>query len=135
VTGAAAPAAQAAPGTPRVLVFDADGALFGLLQEWLGEEGCSVHCATCDCDAHDRRERCDLAVIDLAFPREDGAECVRRVARCHPQAPILALSSAFFAGIHCQGTVARALGASCVLAKPASREALTRAVRGLLSGA
>jgi DNA-binding NarL/FixJ family response regulator len=50
----------------------------------------------------------------------------------HPKTPVLALSSTFYARVDCHGAVARALGVDCVLPKPASREALTNAVRNLL---
>jgi two-component system nitrogen regulation response regulator GlnG len=102
----------------RVLVVDADPALAGLLEEWLSREGCTVV-----------PERPDLVVVDLPFPRERGAELIERMARAHPGAPIIALSSNFFAGVEASGALARTLGVACVLAKPLTREALVNALR------
>ena len=119
---------QPAVPAPRVLVIDADRALIGLLDEWLGELGCSVvHGFT-----GDSAGRFDLAIVDVPYPRHGGVDLVGRVAARHPATPILALSSTFFARIECHGPVARALGVACVLPKPATREALTNAVRNLL---
>ena len=114
----------------RVLVVDADAALYGLLAEWLGALGCTLeHARSC---AHEDAQRFDLVVIDVPFPRQAGADIVRSVARERPQAPIVVLSSSFFAGIEPGGAVARSLGVSAVLPKPLKREALLAAVRKAL---
>ena len=114
---------------PRVLVIDADCALTGLLDEWLCALGCTVvHGGS----AGDAGGPFDAAIVDVPYPRQGGVDLVGRVAARHPATPILALSSTFFARIECHGPVARALGVACVLPKPATREALTNAVRNLL---
>ena len=113
---------------PRVLVVDADAPLFGLLQAWLHDEGCTV------LDEHGgAADRVDLVIVDLPFPRQAGVDSVRHIAQRHPMAPILALSSTFIAGIECCGPAARALGVDCTLPNPVSREALLNSVRRLLA--
>ncbi len=114
---------------PRVRVVDADPALVAMIDEWLGEAGfvvigeAGVAAAAGDCD---------LVVVDVPYPRNGGREQMQRVALSNPGRPILALSSNFFSGIDCHGPIAREIGANCVLAKPFVREALIRAVSGLL---
>lgn len=127
-------AASAAPA-PRVLLARVDRALIGLLECWLTAEGCRVidEPADAPADAPVSAEPVDLVIVDVPFPRQGGVDWVRRVASRHPSVPILALSSTFFAGIECYGPVARELGVACVLPKPTSRDALTRAVRRMLA--
>jgi len=114
----------------RVLVVDADGPMFGLLEAWLIADGCVVldeHALHRSAD-----ESVDLVIVDVPFPRQAGVDWIARIAARHPMAPVLALSSTFIAGIECCGPVARALGAACVLPNPCSREALLGAVRRLI---
>ena len=40
-----------------------------------------------------------LAIVDVAFPRQDGAERLQALARAVPGMPLLALSPTFFAGV------------------------------------
>jgi len=115
---------------PRVLVVDADCALSGLLEEWLGAEGCRVAAQPAHAGADGKRH--DLIIVDVPFSRQGGVDLIGSLADRYPTTPILALSSTFFAGIECCGAVARSLGVACVLPKPASREALVGAVRRLL---
>jgi CheY-like chemotaxis protein len=115
---------------PRVLVVDADCALFGLLAEWLGAEGCEVVQAAGD-DAG-AAERFDLVIVDVPFPRQGGVDLTARIMKRHPMTPILAMSSTFFGRIECCGPVARALGVACVLPTPLSRQALVDAARRFL---
>lgn len=127
--GRDAVAVPAATAMRRVLVVEADGPLIGLLQTQLEAEGCLVSAES----AAGPGEPADLIVVDLPYPRQGGVDLIRRIASRRPMTPILALSSTFFAGIECWGPVARELGVDCVLPKPASCEALARAVRRLLA--
>ncbi len=125
------PAATASPtAAARVLIVDVDCALFGLLAEWLGVEGCEVIRAAGD-DAG-AAERFDLVIVDVPFPRQGGVDLTARIAKRHPMTPILAMSSTFFGRIECCGPVARALGVACVLPTPLSRQALIDAARRFL---
>ena len=126
----AAAHADAARPAPRVLVIDADRALMALVDEWLC--GCSLACRVVHGSGADAGGHFDVVIVDVPNPRQGGVDLVARVTAQHPKTPILALSSSFFARVECHGAVARALGVDCVLPKPASREALTNAVRKLL---
>jgi CheY-like chemotaxis protein len=122
---AAANAGRAAPY--RVCVIDTDPAWHVLLEEWLSALGCVVVP-----DNEAVSQRVDLVLVDVPFPRQGGVDLVQRVASRHPATPIVALSSTFFSRIECCGPVARALGVDCVLPKPATREAISAAVRRVL---
>lgn len=126
-TRAAATPHEAASGTLRILVVDADAALFGLLEEWLGACECVLAPAESRAGGVER-SRYDVVIVDVPFPRQGGAEVLRRVAREVPGTPIIALSSSFFAGIEQSGAVARSLGVDAVLPKPLKPEALHDAV-------
>jgi CheY-like chemotaxis protein len=129
-----APAALSPPAstTParRVLVVDADRALFGLIREWLSAEGCVVLAP--GGAATEPAEAFDLVIVDVPYPRDCGVDSISRLSKRHPMTPILALSSTFFARIECCGPVARALGVACVLPTPVTRQALVDAVRRVL---
>lgn len=113
----------------RVLVIDADAALFGLLRVWLEADNRAVVCGPVGDDGP-----VDLVIVVVAFPRLCGVDWIQRIADQYPMVPILALSSTFVSGIDCCGPVALALGVACVLPNPVSREALTGAARRLLAG-
>jgi len=127
--GAGPPHGSSAPR--RVLVVDADHTLLALLEEWLAGKACAV--VEERSQGGGAGQRYDLVIVDVPFPREGGADLLRRIAHEHPATPVLALSSAFFDGVGCRGPVARALGVTCVVPKTASRETLTRVVGELLS--
>jgi len=117
---------------PRVLIVDTDRALLGLLEEWLDVCGCVV---VSDHPANTpaiHGQRFALVIVDLPHPKRGGVELLQRIAREHPGAPIIALSSTFFPGIESTGGVARTLGVACVLPKPVARESLVHAVQSLL---
>ena len=134
--GLAAGAAAQQPGTdprspPRILVVDTDRALLGLLEEWLGAQGCVV-VSEQDGAPGAGTGRFPLVIVDVPHPRRGGIELLQRVAAEHPATPIVALSSTFFPGIDSTGGVARTLGVACVLPKPVARESLITAVQSLL---
>jgi len=113
----------------KILLVEGDAALQGLLEEWLASEG---HDVSVDSPSERRSDNWPhLVIVDLPYSREHGVELLRRVAQAHPTAPILALSSNLLTSVASTGAVAHALGASGVLAKPISRDALIAAVRDL----
>ena len=115
----------------RILVADADCALYGLLEEWLAASG-YVLAGACAPDAA-RHNGYDLIVVDLPFPRE-GGDVLRQLRHEHPDVPIIALSASFFSGVVLSGALARSLGVASVLPKPVTREALLVAGRHALQG-
>ncbi len=114
---------------PRVIVIDDDRAWRALVEEWLGAIGCEVLQASAPVAADD----VDLVLVDVPKAREGEPTMIRQLSETYPQARLLALSSCFFPGVKSCGPVAQALGVDAVLAKPASCEAVTSAVRDLLA--
>jgi len=113
-------------GAVRILVADADCALYGLLEEWLADAGYEL-AGTCapDKPVHDGY---DLIVVDVPFPRAD-VDVLKMLRQEHPGTPIIALSSHFFPGVEKTGALARELGVAAVLPKPLTREALLAAAQ------
>lgn len=109
----------------RVLVVDADPALFELLAEWL--EGHGFRVVGPGAAGH-----VDLIVIDVPFPRRSGVQALGELATRYPDTPVLLMSSSFFPGIECCGPSARKLGVAAVLPKPVTRDALLAAVDAAL---
>jgi two-component system response regulator CiaR len=118
---------------PRVLIIDADSALFELITEWLAAQRCGVVAG--QSHATHPAEKFDAVIVDMPFPRQRGAEVLARVREAHRGTPIIVLSAHFFAGIESAGAVARTLGVARVLPKPVTREALSAAVHGVLEHA
>ena len=120
-------ASDAAQGGLRILIVGADATLFALLEEWFGACECVLEQVQARAGAAGDG-RFDLVIVDVPFPRQGGAEAIRRVVREQPGTPIIMLSSSFFAGVEATGAVARNLGVDAVLPKPLKREALQDAV-------
>src|SRR5690606_36993942 len=76
---------------PHVLIVGADAALFALLSEWLTAAGIRVQ--------HDVGARCDLVLVDIAFPREGGCDRLRALMSAPAGRPVVALSAAFFPNV------------------------------------
>jgi DNA-binding response OmpR family regulator len=110
---------------PCVLVLDADRATFGLLSEWLAADGWRVSEAALPGVVP------ALVLVDVPYPRHDGAQHLGRIGLAHPDSPLIALSPTFFGSVLCTGDCADALGVAGVLPKPVSREALIAGVRKL----
>jgi DNA-binding response OmpR family regulator len=114
---------------PLIRVANTDGAMFGLLREWLGTAGYEVLAARVG--ETTGTERALLVIVDVPFSRYGATEILQRVTQAHPNEPILALSATFFSNVHCGGACARRLGVAGVLPKPVAREALLAAVEAL----
>ena len=122
--------ADAAQKGVRILVADADCALFGLLEEWFAGSG--IELAGACGPGESARDGYDLILVDLPFPRQDGRRLVTDLKREHPGTPIVALSSTFLPGVEACGAVARELGVAGALCKPLSRETLAACVHQAL---
>lgn len=123
------PAGLARPGpSATVLVVDVDTALTGVLAEWLAPDGIDMQAERDEVQG----ARYDLLIVDIAFPRRDGAARVARVVQEHPDIPIIAISAAFFPGLVCCGAMARTLGVAGVLPKPVPRADFLGVVQRLL---
>jgi DNA-binding response OmpR family regulator len=114
----------------RILVADADCALYGLLREWFADQDYVLRGA-CQ-PGEPATDGYDVILVDLPFPRQGGQDAVRALEREHPGTPIVALSSNFLPGVEAAGTVARELGVAGVVPKPVDRCALIAAVRRVL---
>ncbi len=110
----------------RVIVLDDDQEMRGLLQRYLGENGFAVR-TVADGQALDRalaREACDVLVLDLMMPGEDGLAVCRRLRAQNDQTPILMLTAR---GDPIDRVVGLEMGADDYLPKPfLPRELLAR---------
>ena len=129
VADAVAVSAAAPSGRPLALLVDLEPSLAMLIAEWLDDIGVEA-CADAPPAPADRTV--DLVVVDVPYPRREGARRLRALAVELPAAPVLALSPTFFAGVSTSGSVARDLGAAGVLASPVCRDTLVAAVLRLL---
>jgi CheY-like chemotaxis protein len=120
---AAAPTARGA-APPCVLLIDIEPATSALFEEWLRQDGLRVRH-----DAHEcAGQGVALILIELAFPRVDGARQLQLLGLAWPGVPVLVLSPTFLPGVAANGEVARQLGAAAVLAAPVSRDNLRSTV-------
>jgi CheY-like chemotaxis protein len=118
---------------PSIVVMEEDPLMRALLVEWLSAEGYRVRAGPrCD-DQH--LDEADLAIVDVAMPRQDGGARLRSIQSRHPRTPLIAISGQFRPGIDLSPTAARALGVRHVVAKPCSRHELIHAVRVVIGPA
>jgi CheY-like chemotaxis protein len=128
---------ETAPRGFRVLAVDIDPDLSGLLDVWLDPRAQITPVTTIAGmpDPGWTDAPYDLIVVDVHHPRLHGTESLKRIAREHPETPVLAVSSHFFPGVETSSAVARGLGVAAVLSKPVKRDALLHAVDRLLRSA
>src|SRR5690349_11480197 len=72
-------------GAVRILIADADCALYGLLEEWLAGAGYELAGACAPAPAHGGY---DLIVVDVPFPRAD-VDVLNMLRHEHPGTPII----------------------------------------------
>ena len=75
-------------GRIRILIVGADAILFALLEEWFGACECVLEQVQARAGAASN-SRYDLVIVDVPFPRQGGAEAIRRVAREQPATPFV----------------------------------------------
>jgi CheY-like chemotaxis protein len=114
-----ASADPAATGDRTALAVDIDPPFQHVMAAWLAARAYRVSFLPLSA-AIGLRGRVDLVVCELAEPKQDGEEALRVLARSHPGAPVIALSSRFVADAR-RDALARQLGVQAALAKPCSR--------------
>jgi two-component system OmpR family response regulator len=118
------------PETPRILVVDDDEGLRTCIADYLAAEGYGVGVAR---DAPSMDEAlagagCDLVVLDVMLPGEDGLSICRRLSEFGGP-PVIMLSAA---GEEVDRIVGLELGADDYLAKPCRPRELLARVRAVL---
>jgi DNA-binding response OmpR family regulator len=118
-------------GALDIVIYEGDFLTRTLLKEWLGEEGYAVRFGN-PCDAGSDAP-CDLVIVSIYMPKQNGAQCVRDIQAAHPGTPLIAISGQFRPGLAAGGATAQTLGVRQVVAKPLSRKDLLESVRGIIN--
>ncbi len=117
----------ATAGAERTAIgIDIDQPFQRVLAAWLGARGYRTIFVPL-AGARGVGGRVDLVVCELAEPKGCGAQTLRQLARMHPAATLIAISSRFVAGAR-GDALGRQLGAQAALAKPFSRDELYSAL-------
>lgn len=80
------------------------------------------------------RDGADLILTDLIMPRKEGLETIQEFRQMYPAVKIIAMSGGARVGANDYLGVAQRFGATRVLAKPFTREALMEAIGAALPG-
>ncbi len=115
----------------KILVVDDDQRLRELLSRYLGEQGFAVR-AVDGAAAMDKalaRERCDLLVLDLMMPGEDGLSVCRRLRGDRNGVPIIMLTAK---GDDVDRIVGLEMGADDYLPKPFNPRELVARIHAVL---
>jgi DNA-binding response OmpR family regulator len=114
-----------------IVIYEGDFLTRTLLKEWLGEEGHEVRFGNpCDPGVD---SPCDLVIVSIYMPKQNGAQCVRDIQAAHPGTPLIAISGQFRPGLAAAGATAQTLGVRQVVAKPLNRKELLESVRGIIA--
>jgi len=118
-----------------IVIIEEDKPMRALLAEWLSAEGYSVRVAAPG-EAHGPGpDKADLVIVDVYMPRCEGTKRLCEVRAAHPEAPLIAMSGQFRAGLAGSCTAAEALGVRQVIAKPFSQSDLLAAVHEVIGPA
>lgn len=115
---------------PRILIVEDDVEIARMLAAALTDTGMSAEIAEngAEMDAHLRRGKFDLVVLDVMLPGEDGFSLCRRL-RSEATIPILMLTAL---GEEIDRIVGLEIGADDYVTKPFSTRELTARIRSLL---
>ena len=116
---------------PVVLVVDDEPELRGLLGEYFGRHGFTVHSAEHAAQAREQiaQARPDLALLDVNMPGENGLSLARWLREAHPEVAIVMLTTA---GESIDRIVGLEMGADDYLPKPFELRELLARVRAVL---
>jgi DNA-binding response OmpR family regulator len=123
--------AETLHGMSKIVIYEADDLMRGLLQEWLTGAGYRVGAATL-CGAP---RPADLVIVNIGMPKHLGSRVTDEIRAAHPRTPIIAISAQFRADLSTAGTTAQSLGVAQVIAKPLTRDTLLAAVRAIIDPA
>jgi len=127
----AKPADKATDVRTRILVVDDDLRLRELLKRYLGEQGYAVRVVgdSAEMTRALERERCDLMVLDLMLPGEDGLAICRRLRGQGERLPVIMLTAK---GDDVDRIVGLEIGADDYLAKPFNPRELVARIQAVL---
>ena len=120
---------------PRILLVDDDELLRGTLHQILVRAGYDVDDASNGKVAvrEYRRQRCDVVIMDIVMPDEEGLGTIRELRRLDPNVKIIAISGGGLGKAGDYLGIAQMLGAIRTLAKPFLPEALLAMIAEVLA--
>ena len=120
---------------PRILLVDDDELLRGTLHQILVRAGYDVDDASNGKVAvrEYRRQRCDVVIMDIVMPDEEGLGTIRELRRVDPNVKIIAISGGGLGKAGDYLGIAQMLGAMRTLAKPFLPEALLAMIAEVLA--
>jgi len=120
---------------PRILLVDDDELLSGALHQVLVRAGYDVDDASNGKVAvrEYRRQRCDVVIMDIVMPDEEGLGTIRELRRVDPNVKIIAISGGGLGKAGDYLGIAQMLGAMRTLAKPFLPEALLAMIAEVLA--
>ena len=120
---------------PRILLVDDDELLRGTLHQILVRAGYDVDDASNGKVAvrEYRRQRCDVVIMDIVMPDEEGLGTIRELRRLDPNVKIIAISGGGLGKAGDYLGIAQMLGAMRTLAKPFLPEALLAMIAEVLA--
>lgn len=121
----------------RVLVVDDESAMNELIADILGEAGFKVFAETDGAGALEafRARKPDVVILDIFMPNKDGLEVLIEMRHQRLRVPVLVISGKQTLLTDSSMGLAKQLGASDVLAKPFTPEALVERVSCLVQAA
>ena len=120
---------------PRILLVDDDELLREALHQILVRAGYDVHDASNGKVAvrEYRRQRCDVVIMDIVMPDEEGLGTIKDLRRVDPNVKIIAISGGGLGKAGDYLGIAKMLGAMRTLAKPFVPEALLAMIAEVLA--
>lgn len=120
---------------PHILVIDDEEPIRDVLQQTLEHAGYDVAVAADGLEGIKsfRENPADLIIIDMIMPQKDGIETIMDLKIEAPELKIIAISGGGPSGPKDYLEVAEGIGASHILPKPITKDALLQAVQNLLT--
>ena len=120
---------------PRILLVDDDELLRAALHQILVRAGYDVDDASNGKVAvrEYRRQRCDVVIMDIVMPDEEGLGTIKELRRVDPNVRIIAISGGGLGKAGDYLGIAQMLGAMRTLAKPFAPEALLAMIAEVLA--